>query len=241
MLLLLLLGLSEQSLAERVRMAFADTIPPYTIPETGRGIELEIVREALALKGHELEASFMPLSRMPGSFILGEVDGVMSDFGHDLSGLNGHYGNPVVLFNNRFFSVKSRNLIIRDPKDIKGLSVVAFPGAAKRFPEWLADIKADGNYDEIEQQKLQLRLLMSGRYDLVLSDRVVFYYFLNQQVENMKVEKSALAEHAVFVERPLDYRPVFKSQKIRDDFAEGLQALKASGRYQAIYEAYVSE
>jgi len=45
----------------------------------------------------------------------------------------------------------------------------------------------------------------------------------------------------VFVERPLDYRPVFKSQEIRDDFNEGLQALKSSGRYQEIFDAYLAE
>jgi len=236
-----LLFIASLTSAEPVRMGFANTIPPYTIPETSTGIELDIVREALALKNHTLIINYMPLSRMPGSFVLGDVDAVMTDFGTDLSALNGHYAEPVILFNNRFYSLKDRNLRIREPSDIKGLSIVAFPGAQKRFPEWLKDAQAEGLYHEIKVQKLQILLLFAGRYDLVLSDKVVFQYFFSQQLKNNNLQAKPLTEHDVFVERPLDYRPVFKSQEIRDDFNEGLQALKSSGRYQEIFDAYLAE
>jgi len=240
-LMLSMLCMVSLSSAEPVRMAFANTIPPYTIPETSTGIELDIVREALAFRNHTLIIHYMPLSRMPGSFTLGEVDGVMTDFGTDLSPLDGHYAEPVILFNNRFYSLKDRNLQIREPSDIKGLSIVAFPGAQRRFPEWLKDSQADGLYHEIKVQKLQILLLFAGRYDLVLSYTVVFQYFFSQQLKNNNLQAKPLSEHDVFVERPLDYRPVFKSRKIRDDFNEGLQVLKSSGRYQEIFDAYVVE
>jgi len=239
--LLWLLCIASLTSAEPVRMGFANTIPPYTIPETSTGIELDIVREALALKNHTLIINYMPLSRMPGSFVLGDVDAVMTDFGTDLSALNGHYAEPVILFNNRFYSLKDRNLQISKPSDIKGLSIVAFPGAQKRFPEWLKDAQAEGLYHEIKVQKLQILLLFAGRYDLVLSDKVVFQYFFSQQLKNNNLQAKPLSEHDVFVERPLDYRPVFKSQKVRDDFNEGLQVLKSSGRYQEIFDAYLAE
>mgnify|MGYP003858510877 CR=1 FL=1 len=240
-LLLSMLCMGGLSSAEPVRMAFANTLPPYTMPETSTGIELDIVREALAFKKHTMIIHYMPLSRMPGSFALGDVDGVMTDFGTDLSPLNGYYAEPAVLFNNRFYSLKKRNLRIREPRDIKGLSIIAFPGAQKRFPEWLNDPKMEGNYQEIKHQKLQILLLFSGRYDLVLSDKVVFQYFLSQQLEKNNLQEKPLSEHDVFVERPLDYRPVFKSEKIRDDFNEGLQNLKDSGRYQEIYDFYLTD
>jgi len=240
-LLLSMLCMVSLSSAEQVRMAFANTIPPYTIPETSTGIELDIVREALAFKDHTLIIHYMPLSRMPGSFALGDVDGVMTDFGTDLSPLDGHYAEPAILFNNRFYSLKDRNLQIRKPSDIKGLSIVAFPGAQKRFPEWLKDSQEDGRYHEIKVQKLQILLLFAGRYDLVLSDKVVFQYFFLQQLKNNNLQAKPLSEHDVFVERPLDYRPVFKSPKIRDDFNEGLQVLKSSGRYQEIFDTYLVE
>jgi len=240
-LLLSMLCMASLSSAEPVRMAFANTLPPYTMPETSTGIELDIVREALAFKNHTVIIHYMPLSRMPGSFALGDVDGVMTDFGTDLRPLNGHYADPAVLFSNRFYSLKKRNLLIREPSDIKGLSIIAFPGARKRFPEWLNAPKMEGNYQEIKHQKLQILLLFSGRYDLVLSDKVVFQYFLSQQLENKNLLEKPLSEHDVFVERPLDYRPVFKNRKLRDDFNEGLRNLKASGRYQEIYDFYLTE
>ena len=65
--------------------------------------------------------------------------------------------------------------------------------------------------------------------------------FLSQQLEKNNLQEKPLSEHDVFVERPLDYRPVFKSEKIRDDFNEGLQNLKDSGRYQEIYDFYLTD
>jgi polar amino acid transport system substrate-binding protein len=38
---------------------------------------------------------------------------------------------------------------------------------------------------------------------------------------------------------PLDYRPVFRSAAVRDDFNEGLRRLKTTGRFQAIYDRYL--
>ena len=38
---------------------------------------------------------------------------------------------------------------------------------------------------------------------------------------------------------PKDYRPVFRSAAVRDDFNVGLRQLKTSGRFQAIYDRYL--
>ena len=39
--------------AREVKMAFGEKIPPYCIPESDSGIELDIMREALAVRGLE--------------------------------------------------------------------------------------------------------------------------------------------------------------------------------------------
>ncbi len=38
----------------------------------------------------------------------------------------------------------------------------------------------------------------------------------------------------------MNYRPVFRSKKIRNDFNLGLAWLKKSGRYNEIYDKYLS-
>ncbi len=43
------------------------------------------------------------------------------------------------------------------------------------------------------------------------------------------------------IARPQDYRPVFRSARVRDDFNAGLAQMKKSGRYKAIYDKYLKD
>ncbi len=238
--LFVLCCLSEVVHTDEINMAFNDTIPPYIFPETDNGIEMDIIREALAFKGHTLKTRYVPLARMPIAFSEGEVDAVMSDFGQDLTTIGGFYAEPAVIFDNSLFSLKKRDFLIEKPEDIAGLRIISFFGADKRFPLWLAKPNEAGNFHETYKQKLQILTLFADRYDLVLSDRSIFYYFLSQLRKEGKITPQAISEHRVFVEKTRDYRPVFRNKKICDDFNEGLQQLKTSGRYQAIYDHYLN-
>ena len=122
----LLLTCSANSLAATVVMAFGEKIPPFCFPESDSGIELEVIGEALAYRGHILEPRYFPLARVPLAFRKGEVDAAMTDLGQDLAAVGGHYGNPAVIYANVFVSLKGRRLNIKKPEDIKGLSIVAF-------------------------------------------------------------------------------------------------------------------
>lgn len=240
LLALLLVG-SGSSLAATVVMAFGEKIPPFCFPESDSGIELEVIGEALGFRGHKLEPRYFPLARVPLAFRRGEVDAAMTDLGQDLSDAGAHYGNPAVIYYNVFVSLKSRHLRINKPEDIKGLSVVAFQGAAQRYPEWLAASQKDGLYFEQNNQELQVLGLNKGRYDLVLSDRSIYRYF-ELLLERTSLFKAKSTEMHQFIEEdPQNYRPVFRDPQIRDDFNAGLEQLKTSGRYQAIYDHYLEQ
>lgn len=226
--------------AVEVTMAFGEKIPPFCFPQTNSGIEVEVIREALAYKGHQLKPSYYPFARVPLAFKDRSVDATMTDLGQDLGAHGGHYGDTAVLYDNVFISLHSRGLNIRKPADLAGLSVVSFSGAATRFPEWLEPVKRAGRYLEVNDQAAQVKTLMLGRYDLVLSDRSIFKYFALQ----LKREGVAIApvdEHAFTVPNPMDYRPVFRSRQVRDDFNAGLKHMKDAGRVQAIYDKYLKE
>lgn len=62
-----------------------------------------------------------------------------------------------------------------------------------------------------------------------------------QHYREKKILPKQMQEHA-FVKLNLDdYRPVFKSKAIRDDFNLGLASLKKSGRYKSIYDKYLKD
>lgn len=240
-LLSLLLACNTSSLAATVVMAFGEKIPPFCFPESDSGIELEVIGEALAFRGHHLEPRYFPLARVPLSFRQGEVDAAMTDLGQDLAAAGAHYGEPAVLYHNVFVSLKGRGLTIKTPADLKGLSIVAFPGAVQRYPEWLAGSQQDGLYFEQNNQELQVLGLNKARYDLVLSDTNIFRYFELLLERTTLFKAKTVQLHQFAEEDPQNYRPVFRDPQIRDDFNAGLEHLKTSGRYQAIYDHYLKQ
>ncbi|WP_374400449.1 substrate-binding periplasmic protein [Niveibacterium sp.] len=238
----LMLFVATATFADEVRMAFGEKIPPFCFPETNSGIEIEVIAEALAAGGgHRLKPVYYPFARVPVAFKAGEVDAAMTDLGEDMLPHGGHYGDPAVVYDNVFITLRSRGLQIRRPEDLKGLSVIAFQGADKRYPEWLGPVKQAGNYHEQNDQSLQVRMLNEGRHDVVLSDRNIFRYFALQLTQTGSFKPQLIQEHAFTIARPQDYRPVFRSAKVRDDFNAGLALLKKSGRYRAIYDKYLKD
>lgn len=240
-LLLAAMCLSTASaLAAELRMAFGEKIPPFSFPATDSGIEIETYREALALRGHTLKPVYYAFARVPMAFKSGEVDAAMTDLGEDLRPFGGHYGDSAVLYDNVLFTLSQRQLKIRSPADLAGLTVISFQGAAKRFPEWLERVQQAGLYRELNDQAAQVRMLMAGRVDVVLSDRHIFQYF-SQQARKQGLAVLPVEEHRFTTPRPEDYRPVFRDPKMRDDFNAGLKQLRTSGRLQEIYRRYLEE
>jgi polar amino acid transport system substrate-binding protein len=226
--------------AAEVVMAFGEKIPPFCFPETDSGIEIEVMREALAYRGHVLKPRYFSFARIPVAFKSAEVDAAMTDLGEGMAAWGAHYGNPGVYYDNVFVSLKERHLVINKPSDLNGLSVISFVGAAKRYPEWLDAVKKGGRYFEQNDQALQVLTLDRGRYDVVLSDRNIFKYFTLQLKLNKSFKPKPVVEHNFAKVNPMDYRPVFRDSVIRDDFNAGLKHLKDSGRFQAIYQKYLA-
>jgi len=240
-ILLFCLAQANVVLSESVSMSFGEKIPPFCFPETNSGLELDVIGEALAFKGHTLVPSYYPFARIPIAFKQKYVNATMTDLGEDLTAYGGHYGNPAVWYDNVFITLKEKKLTIKKPEDLKGLSVISFQGAIKRYPKWLASVKTAGNYYELDDQKLQVLTLNMGRYDVVLSDRNIYKYYSLQFKKTRKFAPKAITEHQ-FIELDLNnYRPIFRDPSIRDDFNLGLKHLKDSGRYQEIYDHYLKE
>jgi polar amino acid transport system substrate-binding protein len=237
LLLALCCALPVATNAQEVVMAFGEKIAPFCFPESDSGIELEVIGEALAFKGHSLRPRYYPLARVPLEFKMAHVDAAMTDLGFGAQG--GYFGDPAVLYDNVLVTLSQRALKISQPEDLNGLVVVAFPGALKRYPEWLTAVDQAGHYFEQNNQELQVTGLNKGRFDVVLSDKNIYRYFELQLTRNNLLRAKAVDLHSFTEADPNDYRPVFRSQQVRDDFNAGLVQLKASGRYQAIYDSYL--
>ncbi|WP_127717159.1 ABC transporter substrate-binding protein [Halobacteriovorax sp. HLS] len=231
--------ISLHSNAVQVRMAFGEKIPPFCFPETDSGIEIEVIRAALAVKGHKLIPIYYPLSRITYAFKQKEVDATMSDLGVDLTHFNGHYAQPAVFYNNVFVSLKKNNFIIKRPEDIKNLTIISFQGAHKRYPHWISQKLDDQLYFEKNDQEVQVKLLFKERYDLALTDISIFKYYKAKLLQKKLITDKEYTIHTFSKVDPLDYRPIFNSPTLRDDFNSGLVEIKKSGLYDSIINKYL--
>ena len=238
-LLLLLCHATIPCWSAEVVMAFGEKIPPYCFPESNSGIELDVIGEALAYRGHTLKPVYYPLARVPVSFRQGKVAAAMTDLGQDLSDCGAFYGDSAVVYDNVLITLKSNKLKLIKPEDLAGLRIVAFQGAVNRYPEWLAQAQRDNLYFEQNNQELQVLGLNKQRYEVVLSDRSIYRYFELQLERTTLFHAKDVEMHEFVKVNPQDYRPLFRNAQIRDDFNAGLKHLKETGRFQAIYDSYL--
>jgi len=226
--------------AKEVVMAFSQDIPPYIFQKDNNGIEIDIITAALAQKGHTLKPLYFPLGRVPKAFKNKLVNAAMGDMGVDLSSHHAFYAEPAVIYSNVFITLSKRNISIKTPADLDGLTVVAFQGAEKRYPKWLTKVKQENRYFSVNNQLTQVKLLNLDRFDVVLSDKYIFKYFVRQLNLVSDLHNIHFDEHIFSKSNPLDYRPVFRSEKIRDDFNQGLRKIKETGQFQRIYDFYLA-
>lgn len=180
LIFIFIIATSLDANAKTVTVAFGEKLPPFIIPESNSGIEVDIVREALAFKGHTLKAIYLPMARIPIIFKNHKVDVAMLDVGEDMSAFGGFYGNPPVLYDNVFITLEKKHITIKKPKDLDGLRINSFIGGLKRYPEWLTEVSKTENYEEKNDQAVQPLLLNFDRCDVILSDRTIYKYYASQ-------------------------------------------------------------
>lgn len=229
--------LSHQVKSEEVRMTFDETIVPFVLPEQDGGIQVDIVREALAFKGHTLVAVYVSAKRMMHELKIGAVDAASSGSYDPTTEQGFHYGNASFSYRNAFFTLEERDIDIQAPADLDELRVATFQNAKLLWPEWLGPVEDKNNYIEVADQSLQPKMLERGRVDAVVADQTIFAYYTKLLENDSGVKLKPTIAYS-FTD-PVSFPPVFKSEKIRDDFNEGLQHLLDSSRHNEIFDAYL--
>jgi len=229
------LGIGAEPLrADDVIVAVSLHKPPYVIQEEKAGIEYDIVREALAYKGHRLIPRFMPQRRILYEYQHGMVGGIYSVKPFD--NLKGYVTDPTVVYHNFAVTLASSKLQISSFADLAGKTVVSFQNA-KHFlgAEFSAAISQADAYTEVRNQFSQAKMLLSERVQVAIGDKAIIQYFAKRVAPRFRQGKE-LVFHSIM--KPNPYHSAFWEERIRDDFNEGLSHLRASGRYDEILEKY---
>lgn len=238
---LLILGIAAHAEETVVKMGISFAIPPWVIQEQNAGIELDILRESLALNGVALEPHYVATQRAISLYEEGKLDGVIN---LHKGTVEGFYSDPVVTFQNVAVSLAEKSF----PEDISidflsDKSVVAFQRASQLLgDEFGAMTTSNSRYQEVAQQRIQINLLMIRELDFIVLDKSIFGYYWYQATQDASLKQAyerldrPVRFHYLFP--PSHYPFVFNNEKLRDSFNSGLTRLKQTGAYDRIIQKY---
>lgn len=229
--------------AKEVHMIFGLALPPYVIQESNSGFEIDIIRAALAVKGHTLKptyASFLVVPKM-----LKEKQADAAQRGNpDLKESDGFYygSEPTVIYQDNAITLKKNNLKIDSLAELQGKSIVSFQGATQFLgPEFAAAVKGNPNYQESSNERRKLQMLYANSAQVYTGDVNIFKYY-RTSVKNDVDTTQEVVYHKVFpTNTDVTRNAVFLDKQVRDDFNAGLKQLKSSGQYQQIIKKYVTD
>lgn len=219
---------------KELTLAVGLAIPPYNIPETKSGIELDIVREALKDRGYTIKPKYVPFARVKKELKDKTVDGALTI--NPDSGIEAFYSDQHIVCENVVISLKGNKFNIKNVNDLKEKTVLAFQDATLYLGKDFASMaKKNREYREISKQKLQINLLYSNRVDTIVLDENIFYY--HRQRNDMVDISQAIDIWHIFP--PTPFSVGFVNEEVRNDFNEGLKQLRKTGRYDEIVKKYI--
>lgn len=218
-----------------IRLATGQSLMPYTSEASQNGLELDIVREALARAGYRLEVSFYPMARVAWALQHGQADAAtpMAETA-EVPGIC--YSDSHVRYQNVAVSLASRGFSLQSVADLADKKVIAFQYASKYLGSAFGNI-ADNNprYQELAHQDRQVKALFAGDADVIVLDLNIYRYQLQQLQPTLRQHPVTI--HSLFP--PNDYKVGFRDTAVCAAFNQGLAALRADGSYQAILDRYI--
>ena len=224
------------SFGKDIRVAVGMALPPYYLLEQESGIELDIIKAALAYRGHTLIPVFVPFARLIPSVASGFTDAAAP--ANEGSGYRqAYYSDSHITYKNIAVSLKASELVINNINDLAGHSIMAFQNATTYLsPEFGAIVKGNPRYSEKSRQDLQINMLRTKRTEVIVLDEAIFTYYANMQGVDIEAEMN---KHPIF--DSVAYKVIFNDSKVRDDFNLGLMHLKQTGQYQKIVDSYLHQ
>ncbi|MEW7864333.1 transporter substrate-binding domain-containing protein [Aeromonas diversa] len=221
--------------AETLKVGVSFAIPPYVIREDSGGIELNLLREALAETPYRLSFHYLPLRQTFELMEQGKLDAIINVKPGMLK--RGYLSAPVITFYNRVFTLAPRRIKRLD--ELAGLHLVAFPKAREILGADFDHAAALGHsYQEQSRQAQQVRQLFEGRAQAIVLERRIFEYYR----AHFARQSPALYHRGRAIENPLFaptvYHFAFGDPKVRDRFDAGLRHLRTSGRYQTLVSGH---
>ncbi|SNY57118.1 amino acid ABC transporter substrate-binding protein, PAAT family [Arsukibacterium tuosuense] len=239
-LLLLMLLSSAAVKAEVIRLASSNYYPHYGEQLAQQGATIEIIRQAFALQGVQLEIEFLPFARALYESQQGHYSGLVAAWYSDQRAEHFYfsqplYANQIVLFKRKTDIISFQNFqdLARQHKRL---------GAVQGYMQPIGLVESGIETIQVATDEQALAMLARQRVDLVPADLLNGLYLLENLLPQHQQQLDWLTP--VLEQRPM-YLVLSKkdpaNQKRMERFNLGLQQLKASGQYQQIIETLLPQ
>jgi polar amino acid transport system substrate-binding protein len=147
-----------------------------------------------------------------------------------------------IQFENVAISLAEREYRIETVQDLADYRVLAWERAYQDLGDEFFQLFAPQHRDnriylENHSQEAQVKMFWLDRADVLVIDKVIFEWYRKQLASQFESHRN-VQYHPVF-DSPTYYPALFRDQGLCDDFRVGLEKLKSSGRYQALYDRYI--
>lgn len=242
----LLLVISSATFAADVSVGFTTNREPF-VNKDGSGLEVTLVRTALAHAGHTMTPIYFKGKNLKSALIVDRVDAIANmkkaQF-KDYAGI-AFLSDPYISFENIVVTKKGSNCKVSIPASLAKCKVAAWSSANTHLQgKWRSyfdnpAVELNKNYFEFSDQYAQVKLLLQDRVDALLIDKNIFRYQYNLMMKKSIKKLNFEFEHHDLFDSRTQIRLAFSGQKLRDDFNKGLKVLKSSGKYDALLLQYL--
>ncbi|MFN3580379.1 MAG: substrate-binding periplasmic protein [Pseudomonas sp.] len=232
--LLLLFMEMPAAQAQMLVVGFGTHKPPYVFEGEDRGLEFEIVAQAFAQAGMQMQPYYAPLERMHRMLERKELEAMTAT--NTNSGVKAFHSDVYIEYHNVAVSLERKGIQLERIADLSGHSVSAFQRARMILGDEFRSMALNNpQYREEARQVTRNLLLYADRVDVMIGDRRIIRAFNDVVADRVDVTQP-ITFHALF--SPTAYRVGFSDAGARDRFNEGLRAIRENGQYEAIEARY---
>jgi ABC-type amino acid transport substrate-binding protein len=226
---------------------FSSDAPPHMIAADNSGIDIDIVKTILTEMGHNVSLEFAPLTRAMEQVKKKEADVFLPTF-FQKDSKEIFISDAFIQYRPMIFSLKKSTLSIEKISDLKELRIITFQGATGYFGDEFSDVAQQTNYTELHDMSKLPEILLMGRYDVVVLDYYIFYYFLKMYQEQSELAGNGLFplvdNYSSLIKRH-DLIPQvsaytgFNNEALRNEFNIHLKQFIKNDRHNKIIEKYI--
>lgn len=230
------LGLTSASAQEVI--VGVGNFEPYFNAKQQRGIFTDIISAAFKQMPNSQAKFITDLSHkgLIANYKAGRIDAVANL--PDSVSLDICRSDPAFRYRNVAITRKRSKITLDSVSDLHGLSVVTFEGANPFFGDEFARVTSAAAYTEVEQPARQAKMLFKGRANVSVGDMFIFLQAL-QESEDPQVTPDHFSFYDIFPQAPTRFG--FRDPQTCAEFNQALKKIRASGEYEAIYQAYLQD